>query len=193
MVAPDTQFTATLQRRRIALFIVYTATVKACDEVHDRLLAAGESVTCYHGRMSTAERNTNQDAFMRGERRVMVATNAFGMGIDKADVRFLIHYQYPTAEDLQAVHAVLTAVPHPVSVDEIADALKAVPAQPDQRRAAAAARRRHRRHPPAERPVHEEEEPVTLPSAHMVASRPAMKCACRATAAGGWSGWRATR
>jgi ATP-dependent DNA helicase RecQ len=75
--------------------IVYTATVKCCKEVHERLLAAGESVTCYHGRMPSAERNASQDRFMRGEARVMVATNAFGMGIDKRDVRFVIHYQMP--------------------------------------------------------------------------------------------------
>ncbi|HEX6362733.1 MAG TPA: ATP-dependent DNA helicase RecQ [Albitalea sp.] len=75
--------------------IVYTATVKCCTDLHERLLAAGESVTCYHGRMPTVERHANQDRFMRGEARVMVATNAFGMGIDKRDVRFVVHYQMP--------------------------------------------------------------------------------------------------
>ncbi|HEX7688499.1 MAG TPA: ATP-dependent DNA helicase RecQ [Burkholderiaceae bacterium] len=75
--------------------IVYTATVKACSELHERLVAAGESATIYHGKLPTAERNANQDAFMTGERRVMVATNAFGMGIDKPDIRFVVHYQMP--------------------------------------------------------------------------------------------------
>jgi ATP-dependent DNA helicase RecQ len=75
--------------------IVYTATVRRCKEVHERLVAAGESAAIYHGRLRVAERNANQDAFMAGDRRVMVATNAFGMGIDKADIRFVIHYQLP--------------------------------------------------------------------------------------------------
>jgi ATP-dependent DNA helicase RecQ len=75
--------------------IVYTATVKACTQVHERLKAAGESVALYHGRLPTAERNAAQDAFMRGEVRVMVATNAFGMGIDKPDIRFVLHWQMP--------------------------------------------------------------------------------------------------
>jgi ATP-dependent DNA helicase RecQ len=75
--------------------IVYCATVKACTAVHERLVAAGEAATIYHGRLGAGQRNANQDRFMRGEARTMVATNAFGMGIDKADLRFVIHYQLP--------------------------------------------------------------------------------------------------
>jgi len=75
--------------------IIYTATVKAAVEVHDRLARLGESVTLYHGRLKAEERHANQDAFMQGEARVMVATNAFGMGIDKPDIRFVIHWQMP--------------------------------------------------------------------------------------------------
>lgn len=75
--------------------IVYTATVKACTELHERLLAKAEAVTLYHGRLSAAERHANQDRFMSGEARVMVATNAFGMGIDKPDIRFVVHWQMP--------------------------------------------------------------------------------------------------
>jgi ATP-dependent DNA helicase RecQ len=75
--------------------IVYTATVKACTELHERLLAKAEDVTLYHGRLSAAERHANQDRFMSGEARVMVATNAFGMGIDKPDIRFVLHWQMP--------------------------------------------------------------------------------------------------
>jgi ATP-dependent DNA helicase RecQ len=75
--------------------IVYTSTVKTCTEVFERLRDAGESVAIYHGKLPAAERNANQDAFMNGARRVMVATNAFGMGIDKADIRYVIHFQMP--------------------------------------------------------------------------------------------------
>jgi ATP-dependent DNA helicase RecQ len=75
--------------------IVYTATVKACTELHEKLLAKGEAVTLYHGRLSAADRHANQDRFMNGEARVMVATNAFGMGIDKPDIRFVLHWQMP--------------------------------------------------------------------------------------------------
>ena len=75
--------------------IVYAATVKAAEEMHDALEAAGESVTIYHGKLAANERKANQDLFMNGERRIMVATNAFGMGIDKPDTRFVIHLQLP--------------------------------------------------------------------------------------------------
>ncbi|HEX8788917.1 MAG TPA: ATP-dependent DNA helicase RecQ, partial [Telluria sp.] len=75
--------------------IVYAATVKAAEEMHGLLEQAGESVTLYHGKLHAAERKTNQDLFMNDERRVMVATNAFGMGIDKPDTRFVIHLQIP--------------------------------------------------------------------------------------------------
>jgi ATP-dependent DNA helicase RecQ len=75
--------------------IVYTATVKAAQAVHEALAAADESVGVYHGKLPAAERAAVQEAFMRGERRVMVATNAFGLGIDKPDIRFVLHYQLP--------------------------------------------------------------------------------------------------
>jgi ATP-dependent DNA helicase RecQ len=75
--------------------IVYAATVKAAEEMHQLLVDAGESVTLYHGKLHAAERKANQDLFMNDERRVMVATNAFGMGIDKPDTRFVIHLQIP--------------------------------------------------------------------------------------------------
>jgi ATP-dependent DNA helicase RecQ len=75
--------------------IIYTATVKAVQELYDRLVHAGESVTLYHGKLRTAERKANQELFIQGETRLMVATNAFGMGIDKPDTRFIIHFQIP--------------------------------------------------------------------------------------------------
>ena len=75
--------------------IVYAATVKLAEEMLAVLEEAGESVTIYHGKLTASERKLNQDLFMDGERRVMVATNAFGMGIDKSDTRFVIHLQIP--------------------------------------------------------------------------------------------------
>ncbi|RYF76056.1 MAG: ATP-dependent DNA helicase RecQ [Comamonadaceae bacterium] len=75
--------------------IVYAATVKAATSVHESLRIAGVSVGLYHGHCSPAERRDAQDAFMSGRTRVMVATNAFGMGIDKPDIRFVVHYQMP--------------------------------------------------------------------------------------------------
>lgn len=75
--------------------IVYCATVKTVDALHESLQRAGVDVTRYHGRLTARERDANQDSFMSGQCRIMVATNAFGMGIDKADLRFIIHYQMP--------------------------------------------------------------------------------------------------
>jgi ATP-dependent DNA helicase RecQ len=75
--------------------IVYTATVKECEAVHEALRASGTAASIYHGRLPRAERMANQERFMSGEVRVMVATNAFGMGIDKHDLRFVLHYQMP--------------------------------------------------------------------------------------------------
>ncbi|MET1114524.1 MAG: RecQ family ATP-dependent DNA helicase, partial [Comamonas sp.] len=79
--------------------IVYTATVKCAEEVHAKLAGAGESVGLYHGRLNATERAQAQDAFMEGRTRVMVATNAFGLGIDKPDIRFVLHYQMPASVD----------------------------------------------------------------------------------------------
>lgn len=84
-----------LVRETEGVGIVYAATVKAAGELHALLEEAGESVAIYHGKLSAKERKENQDLFMNGERRVMVATNAFGMGIDKPDTRFVIHLQVP--------------------------------------------------------------------------------------------------
>jgi ATP-dependent DNA helicase RecQ len=75
--------------------IVYTATVKAAEALHAWLVGQGEDALLYHGRLSARDRNERQEAFMGGDARIMVATNAFGMGIDRADIRAVIHYQLP--------------------------------------------------------------------------------------------------
>jgi ATP-dependent DNA helicase RecQ len=94
---PDEKYATALRmvRDSAGVGIVYAATVKAAEELHQLLLDAGESVTLYHGKLKSSERSKNQNLFMSGERRVMVATNAFGMGIDKSDTRFVIHLQVP--------------------------------------------------------------------------------------------------
>ncbi|MBJ2158610.1 RecQ family ATP-dependent DNA helicase [Variovorax sp. IB41] len=77
--------------------IVYAATVKAAEHAFDALKAQDESVALYHGKLGARERSAAQEAFMAGEVRVMVATNAFGMGIDKPDIRFVLHCQMPAS------------------------------------------------------------------------------------------------
>ncbi|WP_050179863.1 DNA helicase RecQ [Domibacillus robiginosus] len=75
--------------------IIYAATRKTVDGLHERLQRAGISVARYHGGMSDMEREREQDRFLADEATVMVATNAFGMGIDKSNIRYVIHYQLP--------------------------------------------------------------------------------------------------
>jgi ATP-dependent DNA helicase RecQ len=75
--------------------IVYTSTVKDCEAVTDYLEGIGFDVARYHGRLGGTERHRNQDRFMAGELKAVVATNAFGMGIDKPNVRFVIHTSLP--------------------------------------------------------------------------------------------------
>ncbi len=79
--------------------IVYTATVKAAVELHEALTVAGERCALYHGRLPSLRRHDEQDAFMCGDTRVMIATNAFGLGIDKPDIRFVLHFQLPPSLD----------------------------------------------------------------------------------------------
>jgi len=75
--------------------IIYCATRKDVEALHDILNLEGYPVTRYHAGLSDAERLRNQEAFQRDEKPIMVATNAFGMGIDKSDVRFVVHYSMP--------------------------------------------------------------------------------------------------
>jgi ATP-dependent DNA helicase RecQ len=75
--------------------IIYTATVKHVEDVTRFLQGEGFEVLSYHGRLAAKRRKESQDRFMAGELKAMVATNAFGMGIDKADIRFVIHYDMP--------------------------------------------------------------------------------------------------
>lgn len=75
--------------------IVYCATRKSVERVADDLTALGVNLIMYHGGMNDAERSAAQDKFMAKSADVAVATNAFGMGIDRSDIRFVAHYEMP--------------------------------------------------------------------------------------------------
>ncbi len=75
--------------------IVYCATRKGVDEVVTLLKDQGHSASGYHAGMDDETRNRVQERFMAGRTEIIVATNAFGMGIDKLDIRQVIHYQFP--------------------------------------------------------------------------------------------------
>ncbi len=75
--------------------IIYASTRKAVEQVGGKLKARDLSVSTYHAGMSDSVRIKAQDDFMSGRTQMIVATNAFGMGIDKPDIRFVVHYQMP--------------------------------------------------------------------------------------------------
>ena len=75
--------------------IIYCATRKNVEAVYELLERNGIPVAKYHAGLSNEERKRNQDAFIFDEKPVVVATNAFGMGIDKSNVRYVLHYNMP--------------------------------------------------------------------------------------------------
>ena len=75
--------------------IIYCATRKDVDRVYENLTRAGIKVGHYHGGLSDEVRREMQNAYADDKMQVMVATNAFGMGIDKSNVRYVLHYQMP--------------------------------------------------------------------------------------------------
>ena len=78
--------------------VIYTATVKEAERLHAQLgeeFRGEYELGLYHGKMAAADRKAVQERFMRDELKAMVATNAFGLGIDKPDLRFVVHYHFP--------------------------------------------------------------------------------------------------
>ncbi|HWU41848.1 MAG TPA: RecQ family ATP-dependent DNA helicase, partial [Bdellovibrio sp.] len=88
-----------LKRTPEGRVIVYCGTRKVTEEVAEFLQQRFSGVGFYHAGMSTGERNTTQDSYEAGKLRILVATNAFGMGIDQPNVRLVVHYQMPANID----------------------------------------------------------------------------------------------
>lgn len=84
-----------LKRKNDASGIIYCSTRKTVEELCDALNKNGFPATRYHAGLSDSERAANQDDFIYERKPVMVATNAFGMGIDKSNVSFVVHYNMP--------------------------------------------------------------------------------------------------
>jgi ATP-dependent DNA helicase RecQ len=83
-----------LLRRTDGTGIIYTATVKEAKRLHEEL-SPRFAMAMYHGRMAAKDRHEAQERFMAGAVKAVVATNAFGLGIDKPDIRFVAHWQFP--------------------------------------------------------------------------------------------------
>jgi ATP-dependent DNA helicase RecQ len=84
-----------LDKRKEASGIIYCATRKTVEETCDFLISRGFNATRYHAGLIDEERRKSQDDFIYDRKTVMVATNAFGMGIDKSNVSYVIHYNMP--------------------------------------------------------------------------------------------------
>lgn len=89
------ELTKIIRRNGDRTGIVYCLTRKTVEEVCERLCATGVAATRYHAGLSDAERRANQEDFICDRKTVMVATNAFGMGIDKSNVSYVVHYNMP--------------------------------------------------------------------------------------------------
>src|SRR5690348_5096159 len=85
---------ARLLRETTGTGIVYVATVKEAERIYTKLKDRFP-LGLYHGKMPAADRKASQNAFMADKLRAMIATNAFGLGIDKHDIRFVVHYHFP--------------------------------------------------------------------------------------------------
>lgn len=84
-----------IQKNRHKPGIIYAATRAKVEEIHLMLRERGVATGMYHAGLNRVTRNNTQEAFLNDEITIMVATNAFGMGIDKSDVRYIIHWNMP--------------------------------------------------------------------------------------------------
>jgi ATP-dependent DNA helicase RecQ len=81
-------------RRTEGTGIVYVATIKEAERIHEQF-GERHALALYHGKLPAKERHEAQEKFMAGEVKAVVATNAFGLGIDKPDIRFIVHFHFP--------------------------------------------------------------------------------------------------
>lgn len=88
-----------LDRTPEGRIIIYAGTRKQCESLHGELGAKYPGVDYYHAGLSSEERDSIQDKYDRGAVRILVATNAFGMGVDSPDVRLIVHFQMPANLD----------------------------------------------------------------------------------------------
>lgn len=77
--------------------IVYVSRTKRAEEIAKKLYNDGFNAKAFHGRMDSDEKITNQEEFIRGQVQIIVATSAFGMGVDKKDVKLVVHYDVSTS------------------------------------------------------------------------------------------------
>lgn len=84
-----------IEKNKNSSGIIYAATRKSVDVIYESLKRRNYSVSKYHGGLSNEERKMNQEEFVNDNISIMIATNAFGMGIDKSNIRWIIHYNMP--------------------------------------------------------------------------------------------------
>jgi ATP-dependent DNA helicase RecQ len=85
--------------------VVYCATVKKVEELYEALQRHAIPVAHYHGRLGKKDRDAEQQRLMEGKDLVMIATNAFGLGVDKANIRYVLHYHVPGSLEAYAQEA----------------------------------------------------------------------------------------
>ncbi|MFN2747488.1 MULTISPECIES: DNA helicase RecQ [Bacillus] len=84
-----------VEKNRSEAGIIYTATRREAERICEKLSKKGIAAGCYHGGMNDTERERQQDLFLNDATSVITATSAFGMGINKSNIRYVIHYQIP--------------------------------------------------------------------------------------------------
>lgn len=91
----NTDLDALLSSHKGQSTIIYCSTAKAVEQLYNQLSSSGLKVGLYHGKLDSSIKNKMQDDFLSDKVDIMVATNAFGMGVDKSNIRVIIHYQMP--------------------------------------------------------------------------------------------------